>query len=129
MEGEPHPVRARFDISWQTIFKLLLGVLLAYVAIKLWPLFKLLAIAMLLAVPLYQIVRWATRKGWPRWVGLLLATTALVFCLAALVGLIGPMAFRQASALGKELPRIKEQVASQLPRSGPVADMLQTAFN
>ena len=38
----------RVEISWKTIIKVLLGVLLAYVAVKLWPLFKLLAVAILL---------------------------------------------------------------------------------
>ena len=119
----------RVEISWKTIIKVLLGVLLAYVAIKLWPLFKLLAVAILLAVALYRIVSWVCSKGWPRWVGLLLASATLVVAVVGLFGLIGPMAIRQAVTLGKELPKLSEQVASRLPRSGPLHDLLQKAVN
>lgn len=119
----------RLDIGWKTIIKVLLGVLLAYVAVKLWPLFKLLAVAILLAVALYQVVSWGCRKGWPRWAGLLLASATLVVAVVGLFGLVGPLAFRQASTLGKELPKIKQQVLSHLPRSGPLNSALQKAVN
>jgi hypothetical protein len=41
--------------------------LLAYVAIKLWPLFKLLVIAILLAVLLHRIVSWICAEGESHW--------------------------------------------------------------
>jgi predicted PurR-regulated permease PerM len=103
--------------------------LLAYVAVELWPLFKLLVIAILLAVPLHRIVSWICAKGWPRWAGLLLASAILVGAIVGLFGLVGPMAYRQASALGKNIPRLKEQVVSQLPRSGPLNSTLEQATN
>src|SRR3954454_11577348 len=100
MEEGSKSSRFRVEISWKTIIKVLLGVLLAYVAVKLWPLFKLLTVAILLAVPLHRIVSWVCGKGWPRWAGLLLASATLVVAVVGLFGLLGPMAFRQASAMG-----------------------------
>jgi len=119
----------RIEITWKTILKVLLGVLLAYVSVKLWPLFKLLVIAILLAVPLHRIVSWICAKGWPQWVGLLLASAILVGAIAGLFGVVGPMAYRQASAVGKDIPKLKEQVLAQLPRSGPLNDTLQKTTN
>jgi predicted PurR-regulated permease PerM len=129
MEEGSKSSRFRVEISWKTIIKVLLGVLLACIAVKLWPLFKLLAIAILLAVALHRIVSWTCGKGWPRWAGVLLASAILVVAVVGLFGVIGPMAFRQASAIGKDLPRLKEQVVSHLPQAGPLHDVLQTAVN
>src|SRR5205807_2081218 len=98
------------EIAWKTIIKVLLAVLLAYVAVKLWPLCELLIVSLLLAVPLYRMVLWACHKGWPRWAGLLVASLALVVVVVGFAALVGPMVFNQASNLGKNLPELKQQL-------------------
>ncbi|HTL55958.1 MAG TPA: AI-2E family transporter [Candidatus Limnocylindrales bacterium] len=129
MEGGSKALGRHIEISWKTIFKLLLGVLLAYVVVKLWPFFKLVIVSILVAVALYRIVSWLCDKGWPRWLGLLTASAALIVAVVGLFGLIGPMAFGQASTVGKELPKLKEQIAAQLPHSGPLGGAVQKALN
>lgn len=115
-----------FEVSWKTIIKVLSGILLAFIAVKLWPLFKLLIIATLLAVPLYRLVLWTGRKGWPRWAGLLLASLALVFAVLGLAALVGPMAYSQAANLGKNLPQLQQQLINHLP-AGPLRNAIERA--
>jgi predicted PurR-regulated permease PerM len=74
LENGPKPTPVRIEIGWKTIIKVLSGVLLTFVAIKLWPFCKLLIVSILLAVPLYRLALWICHKGWPRWAGLLVAS-------------------------------------------------------
>jgi predicted PurR-regulated permease PerM len=114
------------EIAWKTIFKVLLGILLAFLAIKLWPLCELLIVSILLAVPLYRLVRWAGRKGWPHWASLLLAMTALVLGIVAVAAVAGPLALRQATTLQQNLPKLVDQVIQHLP-PGPVRNAVERA--
>jgi predicted PurR-regulated permease PerM len=108
----------RIEIAWKTIFKVLAGVLVAFVAIRLWPLCKLLIVSVLLAVPLYRLALWTWRKGWPRWAGLLLASLTLVFAVLGLAALLGPVVINQAANLGTNLPNLKQQLVARVP-AGP----------
>jgi predicted PurR-regulated permease PerM len=115
MENGSKPPPVRIEIAWKTILKVLSAILLAFVATKLWPLCELLIVSILLAVPLYRLARWTWHKGWPRWAGLLLASLTLVFAVVGFVALVGPMVINQASNLGKNLPKLKQQLVSQVP--------------
>jgi predicted PurR-regulated permease PerM len=127
MENETKSPSLSVEITWKTIIKVLLGVLLAYVAIRLSLFFKLLILAILIAVALYQFVSWLCHRGWPRWAGLLLASTLLVVSVLGFFGLLGPIIFDQASNFGRNLPKVQEQIASHLPRSGPLHNAIQHA--
>lgn len=116
MESESRPSVSRIEISWKTIFKVLSGVLLAFVAMKLWPLAKLLIVSILVAVPLYRVVLWLGRKGWPRWAGLLVASLGLVFAVLGFAAVVVPVAVSQATNLVENLPKLKQQVMDHLPR-------------
>ena len=126
MENGSKAKQLRLEIPWKTILKVLAGVLLAFVAIKLWPLIKLLIVATLLAVPLYRLVMWGCRKGWPRWAGLTLASLTLVLLVVGFAALAGPVAVRQASNLMKNLPKLEEQILNQLP-AGEVRNSAERA--
>ncbi len=128
MDKESTPLSVKVEIAWKTILKVLLGILLAFLLIKLWPLFKLLIVAILLSVPLYRLVVWACRRGWPRWSGLLLGSLLLVSAVVGLVALAGPIAFRQAADLGKNLPKLKEQLIAHVP-AGPLRNSVQQGAN
>ncbi len=128
MGKETNSSSVRLDISWRTILKVLLAVLLVFVAIKLWPLFKLLIVSVLLAVPLYRLVLWLCDKGWPRWSGLLVASLGLVVLVAGLAALVGPLVFSQASKLGKNLPNLKQQIVAHVP-PGALRNAVQQAAN
>jgi predicted PurR-regulated permease PerM len=118
----------RIEIPWKTILKVLSAILLAFVAIKLWPLCKLLIVSMLLAVPLYRLARWTWRKGWPRWAGLLLASLVLVFAVVGFAALVGPMVINQAANLGKNLPKLEQQLVAQVP-PGSLKSAVEQAAN
>jgi predicted PurR-regulated permease PerM len=115
MENGSKPPPVGIEIAWKTILKVLAGILLAYVAVKLWPFCQLLIISILLAVPLYRVARWAWNKGWPRWAGLLLASLTLVLAVVGLLALVGPMVINQAANLSKSLPKLRQQVIQQVP--------------
>jgi predicted PurR-regulated permease PerM len=124
MESGSKSSTVKIEIGWKTIFKLLLGVLLAFVAVKLWPFCELLIVSILVAVPMYRLARWLFHKGWPRWAGLLTASLALVLAVAGFAALVGPMVVDQASNLGKNLPKLKQQIISQVPQ-GPMRSTVE----
>lgn len=128
METETNPPPVRVEVAWKTIIKVLAGVLLAVVAVKLWPVFKLLVVSILLAVPLYRLVLWLCNKGWPRWAGLLTASLVLVFFIVALAAIIGPVAFKQVSNFTRQLPKYREQLVAHVPL-GPMRNAVENVSN
>ncbi len=121
--------RVQVEVTWKSILRLIVAGLLIYTAVVLWPIFKALILAILIAVALYPMVRWARRKGWPQWVGLLLATTTLLVVIVGCFAIIAPMVFHQMATLGDSLPRLREQIIAQLPPSSLMHDALQKSMS
>jgi predicted PurR-regulated permease PerM len=121
--------KVQLEITWKSVIRILLGVLLGYLAVLLWPILKMLILAILIAVALYPLVRWVERKGWPRWVGVSVASTTLLAVVAGCLVAIGPLALRQAATLNENLPAFREQILSQLPQSGAVRQALENAMD
>jgi predicted PurR-regulated permease PerM len=128
-KGEQGPPRLLLDVSWKSIFRVLTGILLAYLAVVLWPLLELIILALLIAVAVYPIVRWSCRKGSPRWVGLLLASGALVTGVLVFFLLLGPMVIKQSGAFIENLPKLKEEITSHLPESGVLGRLVNRGFS
>lgn len=129
-KGEPQRQRnIRVEITWSSIFRVMTGILLAYLAIVLWPIFKLLLLSIFLAVALYPMVSWTCRKGQPRWVGLTLASGTLLAVVVACFTIIGPMVYRQAAVLGSNLPKLREQVTSHLGNHGVIRSALEKGMS
>jgi predicted PurR-regulated permease PerM len=125
MENAKLPRRMRVEITWATIFKVLAGVLIAYAALKLRPVIELIVVAILLSVVLYRVVTWACSLHWPRWIGILLATLAILLALAGFFGLLIPTAMREGSRLVAGFPKLQQDIQSRLPRTGLIHDALQ----
>ncbi len=121
--------RMQLEVTWKSIFRVLLGLLIAYAAIQLWIILKILILASLIAVALYPIVAWADRRHWPPWVGYLLVTGTLLVLVLGCFVLIGPVVFHQIATLGDSLPRLRDQIIAQLPASGPVHQALQNSMS
>ncbi|HEY5913563.1 MAG TPA: AI-2E family transporter [Verrucomicrobiae bacterium] len=121
--------RVQIEITWKSIFRLLMAGLLTYALILLWPIFKILILAILMAVAMYPMITWAARKGWPEWAGYLLAITTLFAVVVGCFVIIGPMVFHQVTALGDNLPKLRDQIIAQLPASGPVHQALQNSIS
>lgn len=125
----PPPRRLELEIGWRTILRVLLGLLLAYGAILLWPIVKMLAIASLFAVALHPIVAWVKRQGGPAWLGLLLASATLITIILGIAAVIAPMALQELNLLGTNLPRIREQMMAHLSSSGVLRQALETGMS
>ncbi len=128
-EGVTVTHRVQIELTWSSIARLLLAVLLAYVAILLWPILRLLVLSTLIAMAVYPIVRWVVRRGWPRWLGVVAASVTLLIVVVGCLAIIAPMVFRQMTALAESLPGIREQIIAQLPSSGPVREILEKSIN
>ncbi len=127
--GLPAVQRLEIEVTWSSILRVLGAVLLVYVVVLLWPIVKALILAVLAAVALYPLVQWVVRRGWPEWVGHLLAGTVLLTLVVGCLCILGPLIFRQAAALGDNLPRLRDQIISQLPASGPIHQALQNSMS
>ena len=121
--------KVQLEITWKSVMRVLLGVLLAYVAVLLWPIIRMLIMAMLLATALFPMVSWAQRRGWPRWGGVLLASLTLLVVVVGCFAMIGPVVFRQAANLSDNLPKVTQQIISHLPSSGPLRQALENGLN
>src|SRR5512138_2005975 len=88
------PQKVQLEITWASVFRVLAGILFAYMAMLLWPIFKLLLISVVLAVALHPLVLWLCGKGLPRWLGLSLASAAFVVVIVACFAVIGPLVYR-----------------------------------
>jgi predicted PurR-regulated permease PerM len=125
----PLTQRVQVEVTWGSILRLLVAVLLAYAAFLLWPIFKLLVLAILIAVAVYPIVRWAERRGLPRWAGVVLASAALLVVVVGFFAIIAPMVFHQMDALAESLPGLRDKIIAQLPPSGGVRQALEKSIN
>ena len=124
MNDTPTTHKVSLEITWKSVMRILLGVLLAYLAVLLWPILKMLILAILVAVALYPLVTWVGRKGWPRWVGVLVASATLLAVVVGCLAIIAPVALSQAASLSENLPKLREQIIARLPASGPVRPSL-----
>jgi len=120
--------QARFDITWKSLFRILALVLLALAAYKLRTFLKMLLMAVLIAVALYPIVGWARGRGWPRWVGLVLANGLLLLLVLGIIGVIAPVIVVQARSVVQELPKFRERIFAQIGE-GPIKNSLQEISN
>ncbi len=129
MNETPPIQRVQLEITWKSVMRVLVGVLLAYVAVLLWPIARMLVLAILIAVALSPLVRWARRRGWPRWAGVLLASATLVALVIGCCAIIGPVVFRQAASLSQNLPKVTQQVLDQIPASNSLRQTLENGMN
>ena len=89
-EADPKLQRVEITIAWTAIIKVLLGCLLALVAVRLWPLAELLLLALLIAIALKPLIQWTRRRHWPRWAGVLLSAFLLLGSATLAIGLLAP---------------------------------------
>ncbi len=126
--GHPSKQRIQLEISWKSIFRVILAGLLVYATILLSPILKVLVVAVLIAVALNPIVRLVERRGWPTWIAQALAAAALILAVVGCFVIIGPMLFHQIASLGDSLPKLKDQIMGHLPPSGRVREALENSM-
>jgi predicted PurR-regulated permease PerM len=122
------PLKTEITISWVTLLKLAVALLLGWLAIELSRLFELLFVALLIALTLRPILAWTERRGWPRWVGILFAALLLFGIVAGFIGVLIPTLTTQVSAIIKSLPQFKENLLGKVPASGPTREAFDQLF-
>lgn len=93
-------------LSNQAIFKVLLTAGLVWAAIKLAPLLILVALALLLAVTLFPILKWLERRL-PHWAAILVITLGVIVSLVAVIAGIIPAVVEQFTQIAKKLPELQ----------------------
>jgi predicted PurR-regulated permease PerM len=117
------PREVEFTISWRTIAKLLLAILLAYLLVKLWPLIELLLLALLIAIAFNPLVQWIRKHHWPHWAAVLMSAAILFGFVVLLVTILIPTFTGQGGNLIQSLPSLRDEWAAKLPQSGPVREI------
>jgi predicted PurR-regulated permease PerM len=119
----------RIEITWSSIFRVLLGIVLAGVLLSLWPMLELLILAILVASALYPIIRWTENKRLSRGFGLTIASALLLACSVAFFAFLGPTLLKQSAAAIENVPQLKEELLSHLPEHGAVNQMANEALD
>ncbi|MFL6530902.1 MAG: AI-2E family transporter [Chthoniobacterales bacterium] len=120
--------RVEITISWTTLLKIAIACLLAYFAFLLAPLAKLLLLAILVAIAFAPLLEWTRRRGWPRWLGLLVCALILFGFSLIFFGFLIPIVTSQVSALIANIPRFRDDFVRHLPEHGPLRDSANQMF-
>jgi predicted PurR-regulated permease PerM len=129
MNDTQPPQEVRIEITWKSVMRVLVGVLLGFAAVRLWPFLKVVVLAILIAVAFYPAAAWVHRKGAPRWVGALAASVILLAVLLGCFAVVGPLVLHQAGKLSENLPKLREQLLAQLPPSWPLRQALESGMS
>jgi predicted PurR-regulated permease PerM len=115
--------RVEFRVSWVTLGKIALAVLLAFVLVRLWPLLELLLLALLIAITLQPIVESAAARNWPRSLGVFFCGLILFGFVALLVAILAPTFSTQGGSFIESLPALRQQWLAKLPASGLIREL------
>ena len=124
MPEPPKPSRLEITVSWTTLLQVFLACLLAYLAIRLWPLAELLLLALLISMAFRPLMIWTEKHRWPKWAGVLVAAVLLLGSTSLFVFILSPKIGSEGAAFVKELPALKDQILNRLPPSGPIRDFV-----
>ena len=118
----------RFEVSPATMIQLILIVACMWLLIRLWPVFLVLVVALLIVGTMSPAVSWMEARRVKRGLGIAIVFT-LLFVLATLaVTLTIPSLVEQASALVEQEPAFRARLADYLARSNltaPIAGWLR----
>src|SRR3954471_22223498 len=106
------------DISWSTIRKVLIAIVLVWVWLKVWILAMVMLISILIAVGLDPVVRWLEARGIPRWLG----STGCILVLAAGVGSLVMQGWSTISQQGRLIALSLSTIYQHLLASFPVLE-------
>ncbi len=121
--------RIEITVSWSAILRVVITVILAYLAIHLGRFLEVVVLALLVALTLQPIVAFVEKRRWPRWIGILACALLLFGFVTLVILLIVPTLGQQTSTLVQNLPKIKEEVMHHLPASGPIRDLAAGAMS
>ncbi len=104
----------RFEISPATTIQLILVVAGLWLLIRLWPVFLVLVVALLIVGTMSPAVSWMEARGVRRGLGIAIAFTLLFVVAMLAVTLTIPSLVAQASALVEQVPAYRERLGGYL---------------
>ena len=111
------PEKIELTVSWATILKIAVALLLGWLVIKLWPLLALLLLGLLVAITLFPILRWTRRRRWPDWTGIVCIALLLFVSVGVLAAFLIPTIGSQASEMAQKMPTFQKDLVDSLPGS------------
>ncbi|MFO1499199.1 MAG: AI-2E family transporter [Verrucomicrobiota bacterium] len=123
--GSTDRVTTEVTVAWRTLFQIMAGCLLAYLAVRLWRFEQLLLLALLIAVAFRPVLQWTAKHAWPRWTAIAAAALILFGGTALVFGILIPTVSHQGIALIEKLPELKEDVLRRVARSGAIKRLLE----
>lgn len=116
-ESHPPPPAFALTVSWTTILKIIVAILLAFTAFKLWPLGEILLLALLIAITFWPVVRWTAARGWPKSSAVLITTLIVSGFVVFFLGVLLPAMGEQVAGVIKNLPKFKANLLAKLPET------------
>ena len=111
----------RFEVSPATMLHLVLVVACLWLLLRLWPVFLVLVVALLIVGTMSPAVSWMEARGIKRNLGIASVFTLLFVVAALAVTLTIPSLLAQASALVEHEPEVRARLADHLARSNLTA--------
>lgn len=122
------PRHFELHIPTKTILKVLLWILLAWLAVKLWPELIYLSLSLLLAVALSPVVARLNRLGLGRGTSVGLIGIAMFATAALVVLLIVPSLVRQGGDVAANFPAFRERAQQHLPQNPLLKNVMTHAL-
>jgi predicted PurR-regulated permease PerM len=118
----------RFEISPKTIIQIILVVACMWLLIRLWPVFLVLVVALLIVGTMSPSVSWMEARRIKRGYGIAIVFTLLFVITILAMTLTIPSLLAQVSALVEQVPVFRTHLSDYLARSiitAPLADWLR----
>ncbi len=118
----------RFEVSPATMIQLILVVACMWLLIRLWPVFLVLVVALLIVGTISPAVSWMEARRVKRGLGIAIVFTLLFVVATLAVTLTIPSLLEQASALVEQEPAFRAHLSDYLARSNltaPIAGWLR----
>ena len=118
----------KLEVPFTTLIKITFFLLLCVIVVKVWPVIMMIIVAALIAVMVDPVVEWLARHRVRRGFGIAIAGVVMFGLLAAFLLVVVPITVNQMKDLGKQLPRLVEEVSRRVPAVQPyVAPLSQMA--
>jgi predicted PurR-regulated permease PerM len=107
--------KAAFDVSWNTIAKVLVALALVWVWFQVWHVVLVVIVSIVIAVALHPAVKWLERRGIPAGVGAFGVVLLLAVLCAAMVAISWVTLRNEAQLIVQRLTELSQQLRSSFP--------------
>lgn len=118
-DPEERSRRVKIVIPFATIARLLVAALVVWVVLKLWLLFLVLLVAVLIAVTLHPVVAWLQRRGLSRGLAVAVVGVTLLGLILSFAVFVLPPLVAQLIRLAENFPAYRERIERHIPSDQP----------